>query len=103
MKKFLSLLLSITMLLSAISTSFAINSIDNKTSHIVPFSLESLDPSLTLSDAIKAYPEILDTYYVVPLSEEDAQQMLSNGVRSFELDDNVSAVDILSSLNAQRT
>lgn len=103
MKKILTLLLSLSLLLSVNPTSFAINVNDDKASHFEPFDLKTLDPTLTIFEAIKEYPEILDNYYIVPLTSEEGQQMISEGIRCFELDDDVSAVDLLSALNARKT
>lgn len=80
----------------------AANSNNDKISHVEPFDLKTLDPTLTLSEAIRKHPEILDTYYITLLTDEEAQQMISEGMRCFELDNDVSAVDILSSLSAHR-
>ena len=97
MKKVLPFLLSLGLLLSISSILFAGNPSDNEA-----FNLETLDPTLTIFEAVREYPELLDIYCIVPLSDDEAQQKISEGVRCFELDDTVSAVDLLSSLNARK-
>lgn len=102
MKKVLGLFLSLGLLVSVSAILFAGNSKGGEAPQIEPFNLETLDPTLTIFEAIKEYPEILDIYCIVPLSDDEAQQKISEGMRCFELDDTVSAVDLLSSLNARR-
>lgn len=67
------------------------------------FDVTAIDPELTLSEAIEQYPEILDVFYIIPLSDEEAEHMVSEGVRVFCLEEDISAVSILSSLNARKS
>ena len=54
-------------------------------------------PELTLSEAVERYPE-----QVTPLTQEEAQQRVEQGVRLFVLEDGASVAGILSAMSARR-
>ena len=65
------------------------------------FNLTTINPKLTLPEAIEQYPEILNIFCITPLSDEEVKRMASDGIRVFDVDKDMSAVSILSSLNAR--
>lgn len=68
-----------------------------------PFDIQNLDPDLSISQAIDLYPEITDIFYIKKVSEEEVEVRIDKGEVVKHLDENVSAKDLLMSLNARRT
>lgn len=100
MKKVLSSLLFFVMLFSMAVTASAVSLEPSNIQETTTFNLEVLDPDLNFFDAIKQYPAITESYYIIELSEEEAMEAVESGERIFYAgDNNPSAVKILSSLN----
>lgn len=65
------------------------------------FSLEKLDPSMTLSEALETYPELFEIYYFRYVSAEEAEESIRNGERVINAED-YSAKEYLSMFNDRR-
>ena len=66
------------------------------------FSLEEIDPALSLSEALQKYPELYDIFYIKNVSREDAETLIRNGMRVLDCD-GISAKVFFSLLNARKS
>lgn len=65
------------------------------------FSIDDLDPSMTLSEVFSKYPEVFEIYRLKYVSVEEAEESIRNGMHLIEGDDYY-AKEFLSILNDRR-
>ena len=64
------------------------------------FSLDTLPPNMSLSEALILYPEIRRIYGFVTVFDEEADELIQKGIPVYDGHD-CSAIDFLKSLNYQ--
>ncbi len=97
MKKFISLLLC-AFLLTAVFIAPAPDVWEEERD--CAFSLDEIDPQMSLLDALEQYPEICDIFYIDKITPEQAELLRADGITTINGDE-VSA-SILYSLNARK-
>lgn len=96
MKKLVSLILCASLLISVgISPATAVGAVENAST----FSLDKIDPEMSLSDALEQYPELSDIFYIYDLTAEEAQALEDAGVERIDGDE--IPASILYSLNTR--
>lgn len=97
MKKLISLVLCASLLLSVcISPVAAVETTENAST----FSLDKIDPNMSLLDALEQYPEIYDIFYIDKVTPEQAEMQQADGADVINGDE--IPATILYSLNARK-
>lgn len=101
MKASLRGLLAILLVFSMITNTQSVMADSRYQFAVDSFSLEKLDPSMTLSEALETYPELFEIYYFRYVSAEEAEESIRNGERVINAED-YSAKEYLSMFNDRR-
>ena len=98
-RKIFATLLAVLVLLSSSAMAASLVTVTMPESS---FDIRQLDSKMTLSDALNAHPEIYDTFFIAPISDEEAHALIAQGEPVINTND-ISASAFLSSLSARKT
>ncbi len=101
MKKRLGILLTVLLSFVLITCFGRVFAKSTSQKDIEDFSLDTIDPSLSLKEVCLQYPEVFSIYNIICISDEEAEVALRNGARLINGDD-YSAKEFLSMLNDRR-